>query len=229
MTRKTVALVPIKAKSERVRAKNFKTFAGRPLFHWVISTLLAMDEIEVVVINTDAEDKLKEHGLNELDAGNKLLLRHRREEICGDHVSMNLVIADDLAAIEADRYVMTHATNPLISAKTISSALQAYDTCLRDGSADSLFTVNRVQTRFYREDGSAVNHDPDNLLRTQDLEPWFEENSNLYIFDRSSFTATGARIGKAPCLFESPKLESLDIDNAEDWVLAEALAMRSLP
>ena len=81
-----------------------------------------------------------------------------------------------------------------------------------------------MQTRFYREDGSPVNHDPDNLIRTQDLEPWFEENSNLYIFSAESFAATGARIGKRPILFETPRLDSLEIDTQEDWDLAELVA-----
>ena len=89
-----------------------------------------------------------------------------------------------------------------------------------EGTADSLFTVDKIQTRFYRADGSAVNHDPDNLVRTQDLEPWFQENSNLYIFTCDSFTKTNARIGKKPMMFESPKFESLDIDTPEDWDFA---------
>ena len=85
--------------------------------------------------------------------------------------------------------------------------------------------MNRIQTRFYREDGSPVNHDPDNLIRTQDLEPWFEENSNIYIFNRKSFASTDARIGSRPVMFTTPPLESIDIDNAEQWVLAEAVAL----
>ncbi len=93
---------------------------------------------------------------------------------------------------------------------------------------DSLFTVNRMQTRFYREDGSAVNHDPNVLLRTQDLEPWLEENSCLYLFTRESFARTGARIGAAPMMYETPKLESVDIDEPEDWIMAEALARYGL-
>jgi len=91
---------------------------------------------------------------------------------------------------------------------------------------DSLFTVNKVQTRFYREDGSAVNHDPARLLRTQDLEPWFEENSCLYYFSRESFKKTRARIGKNPIMMETPPLESLDIDEPHDWEMVSALAHR---
>jgi CMP-N-acetylneuraminic acid synthetase len=88
-----------------------------------------------------------------------------------------------------------------------------------------VFTVNKFQARFYRADGSAVNHDPNNLVRTQDLEPWFEENSNLYIFSAESFAATNARIGKRPLMLEIDKTESVDIDDQQSWDLAEAVAM----
>ena len=80
-----------------------------------------------------------------------------------------------------------------------------------------------MQTRFYREDGSPVNHDPNNLVRTQDLEPWFEENSCLYIFSGESFAKTNARIGERPIMLETPKLESIDIDTMEDWAHAAIL------
>lgn len=216
-----VALLPMKANSERVKGKNFRPMAGKPLFRWILDTLLAVPGIDKVVINTDARQILADNGLVDSD---RVMIRDRKPEICGDLVSMNLILADDIAAVPAKTYLMTHTTNPLLSADTIAAALQSYQQAVAEGRADSLFTVNKVQTRFYREDGSAVNHDPDNLVRTQDLEPWFEENSNLYIFTGESFARTNARIGDQPVMFESGKLESVDIDNPEDWTMAEALA-----
>jgi len=141
--------------------------------------------------------------------------------LVGDFVSMNLIIADDIANFDADCYLMTHVTNPFISSASINSAIEAFSS---NQQADSLFSVNRFQTRFYKEDGSPINHDPNNLIRTQDLEPWFEENSCLYLFSKESFAATNARIGEAPILFETPRLESIDIDEPEDWTLAAQLA-----
>lgn len=212
-----VALLPMKANSERVKGKNFRDFCGKPLFRWILDTLLAVGEIDQVVINTDARHILAENGLTATD---RILIRDRKPEICGDMVSMNLVLADDVANVDADIYLMTHTTNPLMSADTIRSALRAFEAAKAAGRADSLFTVDRVQTRFYRADGSAVNHDPGNLVRTQDLEPWFEENSNLYIFTRDSFAKTGARIGKQPMMHEGPRMESIDIDDQQDWDFA---------
>ena len=216
-----VALLPMKANSARVKGKNFKSFAGRPLFRWILHTLLSVDAIEKVVINTDARDILKENGLVETD---RIVIRDRKPELCGDLVSMNLVLEDDVAAIESDSYLMTHTTNPLLSSNTIVDAIDCYKRGLKDGK-DSLFSVNRYQTRFYREDGSPVNHDPDNLLRTQDLEPWYEENSNIYLFSRESFRVTKARIGKNPLMFQTPHLESANIDDATGWHLAEIIAL----
>ena len=140
---------------------------------------------------------------------------------------MNLVLADDIENVAAETYLMTHTTNPLLSAATIRAALVAYEEAKTSGSHDSLFLVNKYQTRFYRADARPINHDPDNLIRTQDLEPWFEENSNLYIFNRESFAATGARIGRRPMLFETPRSESADIDDQEGWNIAERLALTS--
>lgn len=137
---------------------------------------------------------------------------------------MNLIIADDLEAVPADTYVMTHVTNPMLSSRTIREALAAYQSGIATGTADSLFTVNKIQTRFYRGDASPINHDPDNLIQTQDLEPWFEENSNLYVFSRASFAKTRARIGRKPMLHVMDKLEAIDIDTLEDWNMAEAVA-----
>jgi CMP-N-acetylneuraminic acid synthetase len=211
----------MKANSERVRGKNFREFCGKPLFRWMLDTLLQVDEIDRVVINTDARQILADNGLVESE---RVLIRDRKPQICGDHVSMNLVLADDVANVDADVYLMTHTTNPLMSAETVRQALAAFRQGQAAGKADSLFTVDKVQQRFYRADGSAVNHDPDNLIRTQDLEPWYQENSNLYIFTRDSFAKTDARIGRQPLLYEGPSFESIDIDTPQDWDFAVVAA-----
>lgn len=214
---KTIALLPIKANSERVPGKNFRLLGDRPLFRWILDALLDSTLVEHVVINTDAQEQLMSNGLRPSD---NVSIRQRPDELLGDFVSMNLIIESDINAYPADRYLMTHVTNPFISTPTIEAAMNR----LANSDADSLFSVNRVQTRFYRQDGSAVNHNPDELIRTQDLEPWYEENSCLYLFSAESFRSANARIGKKPIMFVTPPLESIDIDEPEDWAIAEALA-----
>ncbi len=224
-SRKLTALLPMKANSQRVKGKNFRSFAGKPLYRWILDTLLQIDRIDLIVVNTDARERLAETGLLESD---RVLIRDRRPEICGDHVSMNRIIEDDLQNVASDHYLMTHVTNPLLTTTTISDAIDAFQQGLENENRDSLFTVNRIQSRFYSADGTAINHDPKNLIRTQDLEPWFEENSNLYLFSKASFAATNARIGENPILFPTPMEESIDIDEYWGWNLAESVALRKL-
>ena len=184
--------------------------------------MLAIPEINLIVINTDAKKILNN---KELQSNQKIIIRQRKETLCGDYTNINLIIEDDINAIPADLYLMTHSTNPLLSIDTIKQAITLFK---NSESHDSLFTVNKVQTRFYHEDATPVNHDLDNLVRTQDLEVWYEENSCLYIFTKDSFTKTRSRIGTTPMMMESPRLESLDIDEPTDWLIAESVALYSL-
>ena len=215
-----VALLPMKANSERVKGKNFRDFGGKPLFKWMLDTLLSVAEIDLIVINTDARHILAEYGLIDNE---RILIRDRNEEICGDLISMNLIIKDDIKNIDSDIYLMTHTTNPFLSRHSVQAAIEKFQTTVKAGGADSLFTVNKVQDRFYDVDVQPINHDPANLIRTQDLEPWYQENSNLYLFSEESFSATAARIGVNPTMLETAPYESTDIDTPDDWELGEVM------
>ena len=62
MTRhKIVALLPLKENSARIKGKNFKNFAGQPLFHWILDSLKNISIIDKIIINTDARETLLKH------------------------------------------------------------------------------------------------------------------------------------------------------------------------
>lgn len=212
--KKVIALLPMKAHSQRVKNKNFRDFCGRPLFHHVLGSLLNVSQIDKILINTDAFDQIMKLGLPEGWEG-RVVIRRRKRELCGDKVSMNLIIADDLEASDGQIYIMTHATNPLLTSHTICKALETY--LELQPKNDSLFSVDRIQARVYDADGLPINHVPNMLLQTQDLLPCYVENSNLYIFSKWSFMQTDARIGLKPYMYEMDEMESVDIDTEEDW------------
>ena len=140
---------------------------------------------------------------------------------------MNTIIAYDLSQLPGEHFLQTHSTNPLLTTETIDAGIELYFDNL--GTYDSLFTVTRHNARFYRGDGSPINHNPQEMLRTQDLPPTLEENSNLYVFSRESFERSGnRRIGLRPYLFEISKFEAIDIDEEEDFRLAELLCQAKL-
>lgn len=213
------ALLPMKGNSERVPNKNMKDFAGAPLYHAVMKTLLASKYIDTVVINTDSKVIAKDAKENFED---RIIIINRPEKIQGDFVSMNDIIAYDLNKLDGRHFIQTHSTNPLLKTETIDKAIEKYFDDLRHH--DSLFGVTKVQTRFYDKDAKPINHNPQELLRTQDLEPLYEENSNFYIFSRQAFADAGnKRIGLKTQIFEVNKLEAIDIDEPEDFILAELL------
>jgi CMP-N-acetylneuraminic acid synthetase len=216
MSLSVVAFVPMRHSSERVPGKNYRPFNGVPLFHRIVRTLLAVERVSRVVIDTDSPI------IREQAAGTfpSVLVIDRPKHLLGGHVPMTEVLRYDAQQAPSEWYLQTHTTNPLLRPETIDRALDRLERDTEDH--DSLFSVTRWQTRLYGPDGSPLNHDPDVLLRTQDLPPVYEENSNLYLFT-SAQIATGRRIGKHPILFEIDPLEAVDIDVETDFVLAEAL------
>ena len=213
-------IIAARGGSKGILNKNITNFCGKPLFQWVLDSLLAVERIDKIIINTDAREILKDfHILN----NDKVIIRDRPDDICGDFVSMNVVIKDDIDNVDADIYLMTHTTNPLLSKKSVECSISQFKDALKDRTANSLFTVNKAQERFYDSNAKALNHDPENLVRTQDLEPWYQENSNLYLFTKEGFSQTNARIGSKPMMLETPPYESTDIDTPDDWDLAEVM------
>jgi len=216
MSLSVVAFVPMRHSSERVPGKNYRPFNGVPLFHRIVSTLLSVDRITKVAIDTDSPT-VKEQVAESFPMVDVI---DRPEHLLGGHTPMTDVLQYDASQVRSEWYLQTHTTNPLLRASTIDAALDRMEE-LAD-HRDSLFSVTRLQTRLYAADGSPLNHDPNVLLRTQDLPPIYEENSNLYLFTAEQI-AKGRRMGDHPILFEIDPLEAVDIDEEPDFVLAEAL------
>ena len=176
--------------------KNFKILRVS-LYLWMVKHCDS-PSVSALVINTDARDKLAASGLVEDDF---VTIRDRPDALCGDFVSMNLVLESDIAAVDANSFIMTHTTNPLISSLTVERAVSTYVENL--ASHDSLFSVTKHQSRFFDSALNPINHDPKQLLRTQDLPVMYEENSCIYVFSRESFSKRLDRIGESAFGFES--------------------------
>lgn len=211
------ALVPMRHSSERVPGKNYREFCGRPLFHHILMTLRECPSVGAVVVDTDSPVVMEQCAAEFPE----VRVIERPAHLRAGAVPMNDVLLHDVERAPGEWYLQTHSTNPLLKAETIERAIgelmSAYP------RKDSLFGVTKWQTRFYDAQGRAVNHDPKVLMRTQDLPPLYEENSNLYVFRGEQLKQRKHRIGEKPILFEIDRLESVDIDDEAGWRLAEAL------
>ncbi len=212
-----VAIVPMRHSSERVPGKNYRLFAGKPLYHHVVHALLEVPQIDQVVIDTDSPTIMADA----VQHFPQVRLLERPEHLRAGEVPMNDVLLHTTSQVEAQFYLQTHSTNPLLSAQSIARAVDLF--LEHYPIYDSLFTVTRLQTRLWDPLGRAINHNPNILLRTQDLPPVYEENSCLYLFTRQLLARKHNRIGDRPYLLEIPREEAQDIDEEIDFQIAEFL------
>ncbi len=214
---KICALVPMRHHSQRVPGKNYRPLAGKPLFHHILETLRHVPEIDVVAVDTDSEPVME--GVRQFFPDVKLIVRPAH--LLADDVPMNDILLHDTSQIEADFYLQTHSTNPLLQAETVSRGIQTF--LSTHPEHDSLFSVTRLQTRLYFQDGRAINHNPRELIQTQDLPPVYEENSCFYLFTRQNLIQWHHRIGPRPLMYEIPAREAWDIDEELDFAICDFL------
>ena len=212
-----VALVPMRHHSVRVPEKNYRSLAGKPLYVYILETLSQIEQLDRIVVDTDSP--LIREGVGK--AFPHVQLIPRPEHLLGEDVPMNEILLYDVTVVEADHYLQTHSTNPLLREETLAAAIEIFMANLDQN--DALFGVTRKQVRIWDVQGQPINHDPSRLEKTQDLPPYFEENSCVYMFKRDALLKTKNRLGQNPRMFEIPELEAFDIDTEWDFNLVETL------
>jgi N-acylneuraminate cytidylyltransferase len=211
--KKVTAIVPVKKHSERVPFKNFRDFNGKPLYHWIIDTLIKTAYVDEIIINTDSVYEIKRTS----DFPN-VMLSERPKKLKGDFVSMNKIIEYEVTKHDSDIFIQTHCTNPLLKSKTINAGIERFES---QQETDSLLTVTKHQKMYYDNNFEPINHDPHDLIRTQDLPPIYENNSNMFVFTEDTLEKTGGRVGLNPAYYEIDDIESIDIDTESDYELAQ--------
>lgn len=209
---KIVAVVPMKLNSQRLPQKNIRPFTnGRPLCYYILDTLLAIPEIdEVYVYCSDPNIQFY------IPQGVRFLARSKSLDL--DTTKMNEVLLSFANEVASDIYVMTHTTAPFVTSGSIQRGLQA----VYSGTYDSAFAVKKLQD-FLWKDGQPFNYSLDEIPRTQDLEPLYEETSGFYIYRSEVIRNFNRRIGNTPYMVEVGEVESIDIDEAEDFQIADAV------
>ncbi len=219
---KTVAVVPVKLNNERTPGKNTKKlFDGTPLIHCVLKALLdskSMDEIYVYC----SREEIKKYLL----PGVKYLQRENIYDTADANIrELHYSITQK---VEADIYVIAHATAPFLKPETIVKGIEA----VKSGCYDSAAVVNKLQ-EFIWKDGSPLNFSLDKIPRTQDIPPLFIETNGMYVFLKEVMEQYHRRIGKKPYLLEVSRIEAMDIDNPIDFDMAnavyESIVKRGIP
>lgn len=209
---RSVAVVPMKLNNQRLPQKNIKPFTnGKPLCTYILNTLKSIDEIDDVFVYCSNEE-IKQYIPNDVN------FLKRPEILDLDTASMTDVLKTFSKDVEADVYVMTHTTAPFISPDSIKKGLEK----VISQDYDSALAVEKLQD-FMWKDGQPMNYDLDKIPRTQDLPGIYMETSGFYIYKNKVINEYGRRIGNKPYFVEVGKIEAIDIDEYEDFIIADAI------
>jgi len=208
-----IIYIPIKENSQRVPRKNFREFQGKPLWEHAIDKLKDFQ----VVVDTDSQEII-----DACKSKNWVTTYLRPEELQGDKVSLVDLLKNYFKDSDPKLWILQlHVTSPFLQVEMIKE--------LRDNltkeKIDSAFSVDVIQNRFWRDEKYGlvpVNHNPMKLEQTQDLPPYYMENSSFYLFKRSVLDY-GNRIGKHPKPIELKFPQNIDIDTEQDWEIVKLL------
>ena len=211
-----VAFVPIRLNSQRVEGKNLRELGGRPLMAYLLESLVAARNIDKVYVYC-SNPAIVEY----LPEGVEWLQRDER-------LDQNTILGEEIydaftREVEADIYILAHATSPFIRTATIEQAVRSVES----GEYDSAFSAERVQT-FAWWQGQPLNYSLQHVPRTQDLEPLYVETSAFFVFRAEVWREQHRRIGQRPYMAVTDRIESMDIDDPDDFLLAEAIVTAGL-
>lgn len=206
---KTVAFVPIRLNSKRVKGKNLKLLGNKPLLRYILDTLVEVKNIDEIYVYSSSDEILPF-----LPEGVKWL--KRPEELDSDSTLGKDIYEAFINEIDADIYLLAHTTSPFIKAQTIESSIDK----IISGEYDSAFSAEKIQTFAWYND-KPLNYTLDNIPRTQTIEPVYVETSAFFIFKKEIWTEHHQRIGFKPYKALIDKIEGIDIDWPEDFEFAE--------
>ncbi len=210
---KIVAVVPIKLNNVRCPHKNISPLGkGKPLCRYILDTLQAVEQIDDIYVYC-SDEEIKKY----IPDGVKYL--KRAKWLDADTTKMNEILKNFAEEVNADIYVMTHATSPFVKPKSIEKGIQK----VCGGDYDSSFAAKKIQD-FLWKNGKPLNYRLNDIPRTQDLEPILQETSGFYIFRKHVICRMNRRIGDKPYIVEVDELEGIDIDEPADFRIASAVA-----
>lgn len=214
---KIVSFIPIKLNNQRLPGKNTMLLNGRPTCEYIFDCINNVENIDEKYVYC-SDEEIKKY----IPEG--LTFLKRDSYLDGFQVKGLEIIEHFVRDVDADIYVLTHVTQPFTKSESIKNALDK----VISGEYDSAFSAVVLQDYMWMN-GKPFNYDTKNIVRTQDLTPIYMETGAFFIFRKEVFTELGQRIGMKPYIYEIDQFEAVDIDTAEDFEFAKAVAAYLYP
>jgi pseudaminic acid cytidylyltransferase len=220
-----LAVIPARGGSKRIPRKNIKLLQGKPMIAYTIEAALQSNVFERVVVSTDDTEIAeisKQHGAE--------IPFVREASLADDHTPASLVTLDTLERLDTDgskyKYVSQIMPNcPLRNADDIKKSLEQF----QKTNADTQLSVNRFGWlnpwwAFKMQESKLEPLFPEAFkTRSQDLATLYALTGAVWwaktgVLKRKKTFHTETRTG-----FELSWQHALDIDDEDDWKMAEVL------
>lgn len=227
--KKVLAIIPARAGSKGLPGKNYQPIKGCPMVEWSIRAALSSQYIDMVIVTSNCPNVKAITEIYTKSFGKKIGYLHRPDDLCEDDSSTEDAIVHVLGKlvkndIIMDYIVLLQPTSPIRTNNLIDECVEQ----IYAQKKDTLVTVDRKTPFFwnYTAEESTPTYEPDKRPMRQDLDDtefFYHENGNVYVFETESFVEKKCRIGDNVTLYETDRLQSLQIDDEWDLKFMESM------
>ena len=207
-------LIAVRGGSKRVPRKNIRPFGGSSMLELKIEQALRLKDISGVVVTSDDEEMLDiAFGYNDVD------VMERDPYYASDTVPMGDVYVHLASLLDCKDILWTPVTSPLVTDHSVQDCISVYK---HRGQYDSVVTTNIIKEYMWL-DGEAINYDPKNHPRSQDLPNIYALNFAVNILPRELMIENKNILGNNFYSYMLNEVEALDVDTEHEFMLAEFL------
>ena len=210
---KVTAVVAVRKGSQRVPNKNIKPFGDTTLLDLKLQTLLKVGNLDEIIVNTDC-DKI-------IEIGKSYSLRTvRREEYFASSKATNSEFHGHIGkTTDTDYIFLAPVCSPFISSEKHEEAINQF---MNSSHHDSLISTTLIKGHLWL-DGKSMNYDSDNVPNSQDLPDIQMLNFGITIIDKEVMENKSSVVGEVPAFYPLGLIESWDINEMEDFFVAECI------
>lgn len=223
---KIVGFIPVRGGSKSIPFKNIKSFCGKPLVYWMIEALHNCNEVSNIVVATDSieiEDVVNKFNLPKVSIYRRSI-ENASDTASTESVMLEYINSENSVLKEDDIFILAQATSPLTHYNDVNNAINLF----LSNKYDSVLSCVRYKRFFWNNDGSSKNYNYLSRPRRQDFEGELMENGALYINKVSNILKYKNRLYGKIGIYEMPEFTSIEIDEEDDWIIAEKLMKKHL-
>ena len=218
---KKIAFIPVRGGSKSIPKKNIKIFCGKPLIYWNLIELENCNQVDEIVVASDSEDIIS---VVEGFKFSKVVVYRRSNENAQDHSTSESIMLEyiNFAKLDlSDVFMLVQATSPFTKSNDFSNGLKMMS------SYDTVFSCAKIKRFIWDKDSNPLNYDFKNRPRRQDFDGTFMENGAFCISLVSDIIKYNNRISGNIGICEMPEYTFVEIDEPEDWIIAERLFLKN--